>query len=72
MFPNCQYEDFDSRFWHPGYKLAFDWERKALTLRADSCKYKGYAYDSKRIKTVLCELCQVVCFDPEEFLAHCI
>ena len=71
MFPNSQYESWDSRFWQKGYTEAFKLQTKALTLRAQACYKKGFNNDDKMINPIKCELCNVVCLGPEEFIAHC-
>ena len=75
VFPNCHYEDWDSRWWAKGYPDIFRLQQKTLLTRAQSC-YKdcqqwraGREEDTTMM--IECELCRVWCKGPDEFVAHC-
>jgi hypothetical protein len=72
MFPNGVKEQWDSRFWMPKYKKAIELEGKLNFQRAEMQK-RGYKKDVKGSfnKLMRCDLCQVDCGDPDDFIMHC-
>ncbi len=66
MFPNCHYESWDARWWQIGYKAVLDLQNKCLAIRKQSCTNK-----TSSLAQVKCELCNVKCAGPEEFVIHC-
>ena len=73
MFPNGVREQWDSRFWQPKYKKAFELQDK-LNYQRSQQQRAGYKKDIKSKNpgnTVRCELCKVTCGDPDDFIMHC-
>ena len=71
VFPNCHYEDWDSRWWAKGYPEIGLWQQKTLLNRAQACFKDQWQADQDEVLLIDCELCKLVCKGPDEFVAHC-
>ncbi|CDW71563.1 nucleic acid helicase [Stylonychia lemnae] len=72
LFPNSNYQTWDSRFWQKGYSEAMKHLSRTLLLRAQSCQKLGFENkDGHKIADIYCELCHVILKGPDDFVAHC-
>ena len=77
MFPGSVYEAWDSRFWQPKYKAAFQLQDQLnytfLQKQKQNYMRDGRFKGNKSVPSVQvrCELCQIVCGDSEDFIIHC-
>ena len=78
MFPGGVYEAWDSRFWQPKYKAAFQLQdqlnyttlQKQKQLYMRDGRFKGNKTVPPSVQ-IRCDLCQIVCGEPEDYIIHC-